>query len=483
MIKTIAKWSDWRIAGLLLFFLLLVSLILRWQWSFAGLYGQDAHEYLRYTKSLQAWLGGGGHPGEFFWPLSYPIFGALLSSLSPFSTANSLQVISLLAHLSASLLLIRLLRAQQARTGFYWVILAYFLSPYALRSGFLVMSDALSVLGVVGCYFFYLKPRGAGAQLRLIGLFCSAALAISTRYVAFLLVAGPVLHQFVFMLQRKNWQALLISIFTSLVLCLPHFILRWEQPFGFLQHQFMGNWSFSNSWQNQFTSPTGQFQYRFPNLVYSFFHWFHPAFLLLGLVFLPLVRYWWPKTMPQRVLLLSLIGYSIFLAGIPFQNQRFLLPALPLVVILLYPAVEKLVSYRNRLPNWMSPVILLSVGLLQMGLFAYTLQPLIATNQVEQQLAERLQHYPDHQLYTFYYDLALQTYDVPQPIVNIWQAREVTCQKDALVLFHPTQFNEQWQGHQLMQNWTKLQEDCGLEVLETMPQGWMLYRIKGTMDE
>ncbi len=120
---------------------------------------------------------------------------------------------------------------------------------------------------------------------------------------------------------------------------------------------------------------------------------------------------------------------------------------------------------------------------MQLSLLAYTLKPLIEINQVEQQLAKRLQHYPAHQLYTFYYDLALQTYEIPQPIINMWQAKEIVCQNDDLVLFHPTQFSQQWQDHQLMQNWAKLQGECGLGVLETMPQGWMLYRIKGEGNE
>ncbi|MEL6969140.1 MAG: glycosyltransferase family 39 protein, partial [Bacteroidota bacterium] len=454
MIGIGAKWSSWHIAGLLLLFLLLVSLILRWQWQFAGLYGQDAHEYLRYTKSIAGWLGGDEHPGEFFWPLSFPVFGAILSYVSPFSTADSLQIISLLAHLFTSLILIHLLSERQSKVGVFWVVLAYFLSPQALRSGFLVMSDALSVLGVVGCYYFYFKSQKDVSLLNLLGLFCSAGLAVSTRYVVFLLVVGPVLHQFILSLKKGRWLYLLISIVVALLFFVPHLILRWEDPLDFLQHQFMGNWSFSNSWKNQFASPTGQFYYRFPNLIYSFFYWFHPAFLLLGIVFIPFIKHWWPKNLPHKLLLFSVLGYSIFLAGIPFQNQRFLLPALPLVIILFYPAVEQLVEYRTRLVRWLIPITLFGFGLLQLGVFAYMLKPLIDLNQIEQQLAERLQHYPAHQLYTFYYDLALQTYEVPQPITNIWKAEEISCQKDDLVLFHPTQFSQQWQGHRLLQNWT-----------------------------
>ncbi len=327
------KRSNWQIAGLLFLFLVLVCLFLRWQWQFAGLYGQDAHEYLRYTKSLQEWLFGGNHPGEFFWPLSFPVFGAFLSLLSPFSTSTSLQVISLLAHLFTCLLMIRLLSNQQSKIGLYWVVLAYFLSPYALRSGLLVMSDALSMFGIVSCYYFYFKSAEEASLYDLIGLFCSAALAVSTRYATFILVVIPVLHQSIISLKKNHWLYLLVSTAIALAFFLPHLILRWEEPLGFLQHQFMGNWSFSNSWQNQFASPTGRFQYRFPNLVYSFFHWFHPAFLLIGIVLIPFIKFWWPTTSRRQLMLISLMGYSIFLAGIPFQNQRFLLPALPLVMI------------------------------------------------------------------------------------------------------------------------------------------------------
>ena len=59
---------------------------------FNGLYGQDSFEYLRYSRELHEYLSGGELPGTFFWPVLYPLSGAVVSFFLP--DVLSLQVVS-----------------------------------------------------------------------------------------------------------------------------------------------------------------------------------------------------------------------------------------------------------------------------------------------------------------------------------------------------------------------------------------------------
>ena len=62
--------------------------------NFNGLYGQDAHEYYRYSLALANFLTGGPDTEPFFWPVLYPAIGAILSIVFP--NILSLQILSLL---------------------------------------------------------------------------------------------------------------------------------------------------------------------------------------------------------------------------------------------------------------------------------------------------------------------------------------------------------------------------------------------------
>lgn len=469
---------------------LVMAGILRWKWNFVGLYGQDAHEYLRFSLEVKSWLTGGSTPGDFFWPLMYPFIGASLSFLTPLDVADSLQLVSVLSIWCSGLLLIQLLKQHRDSSkptptkmdAILWVAMAFFLSPYLLRSAFLIMSDALSVLGVTCCYYYYCRYQQDRRPSLLIAIFAGAALAVSTRYVCAILVIAPLAHVLFYASRRGHWSGLLLGAVIGSLFLVPHLMLRWDTPLAFLEHNFMGAWSWTHWLQSQFESATGQFHYRSPNILYSHYHWFHPAYLLVGILLLPWWRYWRPKNMHEKVILCSTILFSLFIAGIPFQNHRFLLPAFPLIIILLFPAFQQLVriisSYRYGLV-----LFVLFLGLFQVINSISKFQELIRINQTEQELARRLQQYPPTTLYTFYYDLALGTYDLHHQLINLWAEDEVVCQNSALVLFHPTQFNEQWQGHQLLQNWHTLQEDCQLDTIEQMPNGWYLYRVNQGLNE
>jgi len=94
----------------LIYILLLAVLIfsIRIFTGFNGLYGQDSYEYLRYADVLTEFFRNGNPPGEFFWPLAYPLFGSLLSLLIK-DTILSLQLISIFSFIICFFYVIRIL--------------------------------------------------------------------------------------------------------------------------------------------------------------------------------------------------------------------------------------------------------------------------------------------------------------------------------------------------------------------------------------
>ena len=61
---------------------------------FNELYGQDSHEYLRYSRSLSLFFSKRKTLNNFFWPVYYPLLGAILSFITC-RNILSFQLISL----------------------------------------------------------------------------------------------------------------------------------------------------------------------------------------------------------------------------------------------------------------------------------------------------------------------------------------------------------------------------------------------------
>jgi len=90
--------------------LVLFFVILRYILGFNGLYGQDSYDYLRFTKALSVYFKTGNDPGNFFWPVNYPVFGAVLSFIIP-SKVLVLQLISYLGFIVSFFLILHVNRS------------------------------------------------------------------------------------------------------------------------------------------------------------------------------------------------------------------------------------------------------------------------------------------------------------------------------------------------------------------------------------
>lgn len=474
------RFQDVYFAALILMLLLILRLLS----DFNGLYGQDSHEYYRYALRWKEFLSGGAHPGDYFWPMHYPVYGALLMLLIP-GTALAPQLISMLSMALLLLYAARLIRrySPPASPGmiYGYLFLAGFLSPFLFQSAFLVMSDMLAAFLTTAAIYHLLKYREDRGGRDFLGgvFFCISA--VNTRYPAGVVLLVPAVLAAGVFFRHFRWRQLLYALGIIAVCLMPHFYIRGSGSGDFITHNWLLSWSPQHWFMRSFVTVDGSASYLMPNLLYSFSNWFYPGFICIG----ALLLLWVQKADLRpagRVLLISLLLYSLLLAGIPFQNMRFQLLTFPLVLVLLFPAFQRL---REKYLKPRTAMILAAAGLIliQGGLIYKYSQRIYQSNQMEQQVARSLLAYPGRPLYTFWIDGALRSYGVANPVTNLWQERLTSLAPEALVLFNEPQFREQWADKNPMINWRFIQRHYNLQQIESLAGGWKLYEERGARSE
>ena len=226
---------------------------------FDGLYGQDAYEYLRYSKALTHFFQSGTHPGDYFWPLYYPIFGALLTLITK-SPIISLQLISIASLAVSTHFLKRIIDTLYARPkqSTLYVFLFFVLSPYILKQGISIMSDLLA-LSFLLIAWYYLMVFNANLKARHLYIGVSfSLLSIMTRYPAFVILLPLLLQTGACFFKHKQLvQHLFGLVPIALLIMIPHFYIRMENPSGFIQHEWIKTWNISHLFEHEFTTIDG----------------------------------------------------------------------------------------------------------------------------------------------------------------------------------------------------------------------------------
>lgn len=465
-------------AALLFILLALIRLLLPHGLTFNGLYGQDSYAYLAQSRAWLAWMQGGPAPPEFFWPEGYPILGAVLGMVFPVGIAMLLQLISMLSASAILYFSIRLGRGLFPNLRWTGAIMFLIigLSPWGLRSGMLVMSDSLGValLAAAGWWAWcYAKDQKAKY---LLGAGLALGLAVSVRYP---LALPGLLPMAVVGWGARKHKDLRVVIFPLAVAAVvfAHFSLHKEMEGGLAGHHFLSDWSPANWFRRDFAMQDGQFHYSSPNLIYALGGFWHPGLVGLGLVAIPLGIWWKVFVRDRRLLVLagSMLVYLLFLAGIPFQNPRFLLPMLPFAGLLYLPVLARLADFLGK--QWKYAAGLATV-VVHLGLTGYTSVKLLKMNQSERHIAEALAQHQGKTLYTFGMDGAVKAYQPEIKVVNLWDAPLQSARVGELVLFNEGAFREQWKGKNPMINWDFLNQNYNLHRVKSFAEGWNLYEIR-----
>lgn len=463
-------------------------IVVRWGAGFDGLYGQDAHEYARYAGALQDWIIRGTPPGWHAWPVGYSLLGAFFSWLTG-SPAMALQVISALAlggtALAVSIATTRLppcsgMSSEQGPPDHWkhgvWLILAVSLSPALLHAGVLGMSDMLAIaLGTasIACWMALIRRPSNGL---LVACAITGIAAVGTRYGMAVLLCLPALHAIGLALRHRLFAGLGLSFLILGTAILLHVQIKQDDADDLFRHYSLALWSFGNWFARTTSTADGIHHYPLPNLLYVLTALLRPSHLPLLLV-LPFVRRADFRSPPVLILWASVGLYFLFLAGIPFQNHSFQVPAHPLVAIALYPAWLRAADWlcrKGRTPGTAFVVVLLVA---QIGLAGRTLFPLIQRNAFEHRVADILHPMGPGLLYTFDLDPALRNRAIPQTMVNMWVNRIEHFQPGALILFAPDVMKVQWEGRNPMFNWHHAQNTRTLTPVASPGRDWVLVRV------
>lgn len=455
---------------------IIILIIVRLIFNFDGLYGQDSYEYLRYTNALNNFYLTGNNPGDYFWPLYYPILASLLSFFIKSDLA--LQFISIASLIITSLYIFKtivLLNEHKKHIPFY--VFAFFsLSPIVFKLGVSNMSDMLSTLFIISFFYNGLVYNKKNKVSNLYYVLIFGISAIMTRYAAFVVISPFGLYLiYLFIKRKENLKHVFAFIFIACLLLLPHFIIRQHNTTEFLNHNWLKDWSVTNFYKNSFTTVDGTSYNLLPNILYAFSSLFHPSYFLFGFLFFPFFIKANRITIEIKILILSFITYGLFLAGIPFQNNRFLLLSFPLILIILFSGFNFAFEKFSNL--FTKKAILVIVVIIQVTLCYFSLKPILERNHLEQEITTKLENYQNKTLYSFDVDIALQGRGLDFDYKNLWIEEYKTFQNGALILFHPTKFEKQWKGKNPIVNWNSLQNNYNLKVIRNLPEGWILYEI------
>ncbi len=443
---------------------------------FDGLYGQDSYEYLRYTKAVQEYISAGSHPGNYFWPVLYPVLGSLLGFV--FGSALALQLISCTSFSIACIYILKTIRLLYPNTKFAFLFILIFavFCPFLLKMSLIVMSDSLTLVFVVLSFYFFFKSYYQKTNLAPIFIFATCALM--TRYASLIITFPIIIYALYLVFKRKELQQFIIAILLSLVVSIPFIIFQWNALFEATSNYFLKVWSAENYFKSSYTTKDGAQSYPFPNLIYTLYLFFHPGFIFIGSVLsvIALKDYKSLFTFHQKILIICTALYIFFLAGIPFQNPRILGLAFPLVLILLFPAFEKLINLKF-IKHFIIPIGILSIGL-QVVFFAMTFHHIFSRTLIEKEIATMIEPYQGTTLYSFDVDLAMQGRGLDFNYKNMYMERYQNFYKNDLILFNPPQYKVQWEDKNPMLNWEYIEQHYELKVVETHPKGWKLYQIQ-----
>lgn len=467
-----------------LYFLSLV--FLSYVLDFNGLYGQDAHEYLRQSRAIfDRWHGfaiAAPGMGDAEFAGGYPLVGAMLRWVLGDSVL-AMQMVSWMAAAFGLWLFVRLLTllAPGARVESRWAFagLGLVLCPMFLRAGLTSMSDALGLLFALAAFFYGIRVFERKPLSNAIWAAAFAAMAISTRYSLAALLLPLAVSIGYFLVERKKWLALLGAVGAGVLALLPHFWLKnggIENPLG---HSLLQDWSVFNFFKSSFTTLSGTVSYSLPNGLYLLFPLSHPGFCLVlcGLFFL------FKRTdlaLPEKKILLAcILVYLLLLGGLPHQNLRYLLPVYALLLLLLFPAWDRLYCYGFLFFKRLTAGLLLGALVLQLFCCVRMLAPTLARNHLEQEIATTLQSTipPNATLYAFDLDVALRTYLPDVQFHNLWERRYAEYPVGSFVLFNEA-LRPQWQGQNPILNWDFLKANYRLQLRAEWPNGWALWEIR-----
>lgn len=463
-------------------------ILLAYLLSFNGLYGQDAHEYLRLSRVYYDCLREGPTAldsiGHAEMAGGYPIAGALLRFVIP-DAVLALQIVSWLSAGMAAWMFERLLRlwgpGTSPRSRWAFTVVALVLSPYFIRAGLTVMSDALGLFLFLAALYWGLQVLEKGRRRGAVWAAMLAGLAVITRFTAAAFLLPFVIAIGWHLLRKRQVGWMLLACIAGTMALLPHFYfgVMGELDQNVFGHQTLRDWSWGSLFSSTFSNTNGTVRYWMPNILYVFGPLAHPGFCLpVSLLFLMAKKtdFHHPS---QRVLLLCLAVLLLFVGGLPCQNMRYLIPAFSVLLLFLFPAWDRFFSYGFYFFKRLTWAIIGVAVAMQLAGIAWVLRHPVARNRFETTVAEQVRPVlsPGVALFTFDLDGAMRTYLPDIQVRNMWNEHYDDFPPGSYVLFNESGLRDQWQGQNPMLNWDFAKDNYELKEMQALPRGWALYEV------
>lgn len=457
--------------------LIIIFIIVRFVFQFDGLYGQDAYEYERYASDLAQNGFALDGQNEFFWPVYYPLLGALLKFVFV-SSGLALQLLSVISFgllIYISIKLNEKINGAAHRDSYLWFFVFLLFSPYVFRNGFNCMSDMLAATLVLATIYYSYKYWFNQITKYIALAFSFGVMAFFTRYASAVVLLVPLL----IIILRGKYLQIGIAMGIASLFILPWILLKTD-PVNSLSHSFLENWSLTHFFDSEFSTPEGVAFNRLPNILYSLENIFHPGYFFFGAVSILILfrnRKQLKYNKEQFIFLLApVVVYAFFLAGISRQNDRFLILTFPLVLIFLYPAWKFILQTGMlRVPKLSIPLFLLVNIFLTVMAFQHSYN----RNQTEKVVAEKILELNGDLLYTFEMDVAMIVRGYKGHIINFYESDIHSFSTGALVLINEKNIESQWKTKRPDKNLKRLNTDYQLELISDYENDWKLYKIKG----
>jgi hypothetical protein len=311
---------------------------------FDGLYGQDAFAYFRFARAIWPHLLHGAPLPALYWPRGYPATVALLLPLVRGPLAG--QLVSALAiawaAAASALLVTELQRArpdQPDPTAAMVAGLCAAASGIALRTSQLVMADGLAIGLTATALWTAARFARTGRGPWLVATAFAIAWGATARWQIGLL-ALPALAA-VLLADRPApagagwWAAALLA---ALLILGPQLAAAHAVPSSLAQHEWLRRWSPANAWRRDFHTTEGHARDRFPVALFYLLRLGWPDALFPSVGALAAGGAWRVLRGRRPAELALLLGWPLvngaFIAGIPYENPRFVWPALPCVAAL-----------------------------------------------------------------------------------------------------------------------------------------------------
>lgn len=445
---------------------------------FNGLYGQDSYAYLSYSKHVQLFLHEGVFPPSFFWPVAYPLIGALIGFLCN-NLIGALLCVSIACSVISFFFLYKsakLLYPDKINQSLLFLVLFYCLSPFVVRVSVSIMSDMPAIACTSASFYYSLLSLQKKAASSFLLFVFFASLAIITRYVSFVILCVPAFFCTIELLKRKQVLYLFYGAALAFIAVLPHLYFKQDNLVSSINHEWLRTWSFGNFFKNTFQTIDGFQSYSLINALHVFSNLLHPGFIFTGIVCVLLVKPYHLKSTEQKLLLISLLVYALFLGGMPIQNYRFLLLSFPLVLLLYLPPAFYLFSTSFFRKN--TKVILFLIVSIQITLSFRAILPFYKLNKLEKTIATSLSSYSDYKtLYTSGMEGPLSAYGAKQVRKSLYLTLYTRFEKPALILINPKELDKQWQGKNPELNWRHIKIAYHPRLLTNYGHGWELYEI------